>query len=458
MKQTQTRRAAWWMVAAGLLGVAVAGACAPKAARRQTDVMEKTGGVSVSATVLRARVDDLAERLAGRVEETSDRIRAEARDRAIRRRALTAKIEVIPAVYSAAYRIDPLEAALDVWALAFQLSQFVEEGDGRDAFGKQQPLRSRARPGRARRLRRGPPGHHDRARGVRARPRQGPGLGAPAPDRAQLHLAPVHHRVDGRHALGAGRVRRRGRVLGDARERLRAAEHVRRAAPEAGALAGGAAGRRHDARAGRRGHAGRRPRARRDGPARQRAAGRRARARGRGRLAGSRAGGGRAPRHARGRQPPAPADPRVRGGRAPHGARRAPGGADRGRRGAAPGADRDDEGGRRDQDPRGGLVRRRPARARGLHPLARRGPRRAADARGGDSRRRRILADARPPPRRRRRIPATNHDRARVRASRAARPRQVLRRRARARRRVVRRCEPARCTRSSARTAPASRR
>ncbi len=139
MKQTQTRRAAWWMVAAGLLGVAVAGACAPKAAGRQTDVMEKTGGVSVSATVLRARVDDLAERLAGRVEETSDRIRAEAQDPAIRRRALTAKIEMIPAVYSAAYRVDPLEAALDVWALAFQLSQFVEEGEGRDAFGKQQP-------------------------------------------------------------------------------------------------------------------------------------------------------------------------------------------------------------------------------------------------------------------------------------------------------------------------------
>jgi hypothetical protein len=102
--------------------------------------MEKTGGVSVSAAALRARVDDLAERLAGRVEATSDRIRAESRDPGIRRRALTAKIEVIPAVYSAAYRVDPLDAALDVWALAFQMSQFVEEGDGQDAFGAQQPL------------------------------------------------------------------------------------------------------------------------------------------------------------------------------------------------------------------------------------------------------------------------------------------------------------------------------
>ena len=84
MKETHTNRAAWWMVAAGLLGLVVAAACAPKAAGRQTDVMEKTGSVSVSSAALRARVDDLAEGLAGRVEETSDRIRAEARDPGVR--------------------------------------------------------------------------------------------------------------------------------------------------------------------------------------------------------------------------------------------------------------------------------------------------------------------------------------------------------------------------------------
>ena len=127
--------------ASALLAVVLAVACAPKAGRRQTDVMEKTGVVSVSATVLRARVDDLAERLAGRIEETCDKIRREARDPAVRRRALTAKIEAIPALYGAAYRVDPLEAAMDVWALAFQLSQFVREGgEGADAYAAQQPL------------------------------------------------------------------------------------------------------------------------------------------------------------------------------------------------------------------------------------------------------------------------------------------------------------------------------
>src|SRR5262245_15617680 len=100
------------LAAAAAVPVALAlaaAACAPTVARRQTDVMEKTGAVGVSAAVLRARVDDLAERLAGRIEETCDRIRSEARDPAVRRRALTAKIEAVPALYSAAFRVDPLE-------------------------------------------------------------------------------------------------------------------------------------------------------------------------------------------------------------------------------------------------------------------------------------------------------------------------------------------------------------
>jgi hypothetical protein len=54
--------------------------------------------------------------------------------------ALVVKINGIPVVYSAAYRADPLEAAVDVWGFAFPLVQFVEVGDGRDAFGGQQSL------------------------------------------------------------------------------------------------------------------------------------------------------------------------------------------------------------------------------------------------------------------------------------------------------------------------------
>jgi hypothetical protein len=49
-------------------------------------------------------------------------------------------------VYTAAYRVDPLVAAVDTWALAFQVKEYVETDAGRDAFGAEQPLaRAQAR-------------------------------------------------------------------------------------------------------------------------------------------------------------------------------------------------------------------------------------------------------------------------------------------------------------------------
>jgi hypothetical protein len=125
--------------ALGLCALA-ASACAPKTGHRQTDVMEKAGTVSVSAADLRARVNDLADLFVARLEDTADRIRAESRDHDVRRRALAVKAGVIPAVYTAAYRADPLAAAIDLWALGFQVRDYVETGAGRDAFGPEQPL------------------------------------------------------------------------------------------------------------------------------------------------------------------------------------------------------------------------------------------------------------------------------------------------------------------------------
>ena len=49
-------------------------------------------------------------------------------------------MDVIPAVYTAAYRADPLVAAMDTWGLAFQIKEYVETGAGRDVFGTQQSL------------------------------------------------------------------------------------------------------------------------------------------------------------------------------------------------------------------------------------------------------------------------------------------------------------------------------
>jgi hypothetical protein len=63
--------------------------------------------VSISTAELRIRVNDLADRLAGRLETMADQIATETTDRTIRRRALLLKVDAIPAVYTAAYRTDP---------------------------------------------------------------------------------------------------------------------------------------------------------------------------------------------------------------------------------------------------------------------------------------------------------------------------------------------------------------
>jgi len=125
---------------ATVLGLTLCAACAPVSTRRQTDIMEKTGKVSVSAEVLRLRVNDLIDRSAGRIEQTADRIIVESKDAAVRRRALLVKVDVIPALYTAGFRADPLAAAMDVWGFAFQFNQYVESGSARNVFGPQQSL------------------------------------------------------------------------------------------------------------------------------------------------------------------------------------------------------------------------------------------------------------------------------------------------------------------------------
>src|SRR5262245_24743431 len=113
-----------WRWIGVVVSLVVTSGCAPKTAKRQTDIMEQVGKVSVSAAVLRARTNDLLERIAGRIESTADRISAETDDDAVRRRTLALKVDAIPAVYAAGFRADPLVAVVDVWGFAFQFQQY----------------------------------------------------------------------------------------------------------------------------------------------------------------------------------------------------------------------------------------------------------------------------------------------------------------------------------------------
>jgi hypothetical protein len=135
MKHVSTPGAGSIGMAAVVVALAAAWACVPRTAHRQTDVMEKAGTISVSAAELRATVNALADRFADQIEETADRIGTTTPDPAVRRRALAFKIDAVPAVYTAAYRAEPLVAVVDVWALAFQAEQYLRDGAGRESFG-----------------------------------------------------------------------------------------------------------------------------------------------------------------------------------------------------------------------------------------------------------------------------------------------------------------------------------
>jgi hypothetical protein len=140
MNDPRAANTRWRWIGAVVVGLMAVSACAPKTAQRQTDIMERSGKVSVSAAVLRARVNDLVERFAGRIELTADPINAQTNDAALSRRALVLKVDAVPAAYTAAFRADPLAAAVDVWGFAFQFSQYMENGPGQDEFGSLQSL------------------------------------------------------------------------------------------------------------------------------------------------------------------------------------------------------------------------------------------------------------------------------------------------------------------------------
>jgi hypothetical protein len=139
MNPARPRIAGRASIGAGLFTLTLATGCVPKTSLRQTDVMQQTG-VMMSAVELRARINQLGDRMAGRLGVTADRIAAETKDPKIRRRAIAFKADAIPALYTAAFRADPLIAAVDVWALAFQIDQALEDGAFRDAFGPQQAI------------------------------------------------------------------------------------------------------------------------------------------------------------------------------------------------------------------------------------------------------------------------------------------------------------------------------
>jgi hypothetical protein len=132
------RRPGAALLLSSLMGViACAGTTAPP---RYSTLQETTGRKGVTASVLRLRLYELPVQLGAIIEATADRIRADADDPAVRRRALFWEADAIPALYTAALRPDPLAGGYDLCLFVEQMRLYFQEGAGRQAFGAQQPL------------------------------------------------------------------------------------------------------------------------------------------------------------------------------------------------------------------------------------------------------------------------------------------------------------------------------
>jgi hypothetical protein len=93
-----------------------------------------------SAAEVRLYLDDLAGVFAGTIEQAADRILKESAETDIRRHALLWKINGIPAVYRALFQPDPAVAIIDGWAFSIQMVDYFESGNGKNQFGRWQPV------------------------------------------------------------------------------------------------------------------------------------------------------------------------------------------------------------------------------------------------------------------------------------------------------------------------------
>ncbi|HKP49593.1 MAG TPA: mechanosensitive ion channel domain-containing protein [Gemmatimonadales bacterium] len=94
----------------------------------------------VTAGELQLRVYEAGRESSYIVESAADTIAARSTDPTVRRRALRWKIAATPLIEEASLRSDPVVATVDLWAFSVQLSEYLLQGDGRDAFGSLQPI------------------------------------------------------------------------------------------------------------------------------------------------------------------------------------------------------------------------------------------------------------------------------------------------------------------------------
>jgi hypothetical protein len=107
---------------------------------RQTELMEQTEDINISAMELGNRLNNFNYRFAAFVENAADEIITQTDDPVIRKNALLWKMNSIPVAQEAIFRDDPMAGLIEISTFSIQMELFFSEGTGRDLFGKLQPI------------------------------------------------------------------------------------------------------------------------------------------------------------------------------------------------------------------------------------------------------------------------------------------------------------------------------
>jgi hypothetical protein len=128
--------------AAALLLAIFAGAAGCAAVTQRIPGLSTVTGQAWEATSseLRAALGVWSGSFASLVTAASDRIRAESKDRNVRRHTLLWQLRTIPLARQAAFRPDAQEAYVAALAVATAQHAYLTEGEGRTLFGAQQPI------------------------------------------------------------------------------------------------------------------------------------------------------------------------------------------------------------------------------------------------------------------------------------------------------------------------------
>jgi len=107
--------------------------------RQASPAIHATSDIKANPNQVRLRMRSLVDPFVGEIEQSADKIVADAASLSVKRAAIRWKIEAVPAMRGALFQPDPFTAVTDTWVFTYQMTDYFEKGPGKVALGDAAP-------------------------------------------------------------------------------------------------------------------------------------------------------------------------------------------------------------------------------------------------------------------------------------------------------------------------------